>query len=484
MDDIKRNDQEFENEITSDAAAETENYSEAINPQPIEETPAQPEVQPDIQPNIQPMSPYADEQSEVVYNNEASETSQAPKPVFTEKVKKQKKPHKTLYAALGGGLAGGVIAIVLALALISTGALNFGYTKTPKNGTKKIYSSSGAAITNSSSGDAPSSADIIDKVGPAVVGIVCDFESQDWFWGSQTQQGSGSGVIINEDGYIVTNNHVIENATKITVNLISGESYEGKLIGTDSRTDLAVIKIEPKTELSYATFGDSSTLRVGDSVIAIGNPLGEEFAGSASKGIISATNRTLTISDKTLTVLQTDAAINPGNSGGALVNDRGEVIGINTAKISDSSVEGLGFSIPSNEFMPVIKDLMENGHVTGRPLIGISGREITEQISKTYGYPVGVYVVEVSPFSGAEDAGIKNKDVILEVNGEEVKTVQKINDIRDKFKAGDKIKMKVYRKSTDKTFEVEVTLGEDNGSSQTSAESGLDGEGNSEENNK
>ena len=389
-----------------------------------------------------------------------------------------------MYAALGGGLAGGVIAIVLALALISTGALNFGYTKTPKNGTKKIYSSSGAAITNSSSGDAPSSADIIDKVGPAVVGIVCDFESQDWFWGSQTQQGSGSGVIINEDGYIVTNNHVIENATKITVNLISGESYEGKLIGTDSRTDLAVIKIEPKTELSYATFGDSSTLRVGDSVIAIGNPLGEEFAGSASKGIISATNRTLTISDKTLTVLQTDAAINPGNSGGALVNDRGEVIGINTAKISDSSVEGLGFSIPRNDFMPVIKDLMENGHVTGRPLIGISGREITEQISKTYGYPVGVYVVEVSPFSGAEDAGIKNKDVILEVNGEEVKTVQEINDIRDKFKAGDKIKMKVYRKSTDKTFEVEVTLGEDNGSSQTSAESGLDGEGNSEENNK
>lgn len=484
MDDIKRNDQEFENEITADAAAETENYSEAINPQPIEETSAQPEVQPDIQPNIQPMSPYADEQSEIVYNNEASETPQAPKPVFTEKVKKQKKPHKTLYAALGGGLAGGVIAIVLALALISTGALNFGYTKTPKNGTKKIYSSSGAAITNSSSGDAPSSADIIDKVGPAVVGIVCDFESQDWFWGSQTQQGSGSGVIINEDGYIVTNNHVIENATKITVNLISGESYEGKLIGTDSRTDLAVIKIEPKTELSYATFGDSSTLRVGDSVIAIGNPLGEEFAGSASKGIISATNRTLTISDKTLTVLQTDAAINPGNSGGALVNDRGEVIGINTAKISDSSVEGLGFSIPSNEFMPVIKDLMENGHVTGRPLIGISGREITEQISKTYGYPVGVYVVEVSPFSGAEDAGIKNKDVILEVNGEEVKTVQEINDIRDKFKAGDKIKMKVYRKSTDKTFEVEVTLGEDNGSSQTSAESGLDGEGNSKENNK
>lgn len=484
MDDIKRNDQEFENEITADAASETENYSEAINPQPIEETAAQPEVQPDIQPNIQPMSPYADEQPELIYNNEASETPQAPKPVFTEKVKKQKKPHKTLYAALGGGLAGGVIAIVLALALISTGALNFGYTKTPKNGTKKIYSSSGAAITNSSSGDAPSSADIIDKVGPAVVGIVCDFESQDWFWGSQTQQGSGSGVIINEDGYIVTNNHVIENATKITVNLISGESYEGKLIGTDSRTDLAVIKIEPKTELSYATFGDSSTLRVGDSVIAIGNPLGEEFAGSASKGIISATNRTLTISDKTLTVLQTDAAINPGNSGGALVNDRGEVIGINTAKISDSSVEGLGFSIPSNEFMPVIKDLMENGHVTGRPLIGISGREITEQISKTYGYPVGVYVVEVSPFSGAEDAGIKNKDVILEVNGEEVKTVQEINDIRDKFKAGDKIKMKVYRKSTDKTFEVEVTLGEDNGSSQTSAESGLDGEGNSKENNK
>lgn len=474
MDDIKRN-EEFESEIPETGASETEAYSEAINPQPIDEAP----VQPAFQPNIQPMSPYADEQPEVIYNNEASEAPQPPKPVFTEKVKKQKKPHKVLWADLGGGVAGGVIAIVLAIALISTGTVQFGYSKTSKDGKTKIYSSAGVSATKTQSGDTLTDADIIDRVGPAVVGIVCDFESQDWFWGSQTQQGSGSGVIINEDGYIVTNNHVIENATKITVNLISGESYEAKLVGTDSRTDLAVIKIEPKAELAYATFGDSSTLRVGDSVIAIGNPLGEEFAGSASKGIISATNRTLTISGKTLTVLQTDAAINPGNSGGALVNEQGEVIGINTAKISDSSVEGLGFSIPSNEFMPVIKDLMENGHVTGRPLIGISGREITEQISKTYGYPVGVYVVEVSPFSGAEDAGIKNKDVILEVNGEAVTTVQEINDIRNKFKAGDKIKMKVYRKSTDKTFEVEVTLGEDTGSSQTTADAGL---GSSEEN--
>ncbi len=468
MDDMERNNQEFEGIDKPESTVD--DYSEAIDPKPTEIAEAEVELHDDI-----PSSPYADEQP--VYGAEPEPKA---KPVFTEKVKKKNKSHKTMWAALGGGIAGGIIAVVLTVALIGTGVLKFGITKTTKDGSTKIYSSSGVSVTKANSGDALTDADIIDKVGPAVVGIVCDFETEDWFWGTQKQQGSGSGVIINEDGYIVTNNHVIENATNVKVNLISGESYDAKLIGTDSRTDLAVIKIEPKDELPYVTFGDSSTLRVGDSVIAIGNPLGEEFAGSASKGIISATNRTLTISGKTLTVLQTDAAINPGNSGGALVNDRGEVIGINTAKISDSSVEGLGFSIPSNEFKPVISELMDNGYVTGRPLIGISGREITEQLSETYGYPIGVYVVEVSPFSGAEDAGIKNKDVILEVNGEAVKTVQEINDIRDKFKAGDKIKVKIYRKSTDKTFEVELTLGEDNSSSQTSG--GIDfGDGTEED---
>lgn len=460
MDDIKRNDFGSENNSVNE-----QNFDGVINPHPLNEKNDEEKV-------------YT---GEVVTNgikenfgkpSHSYETADSERTVFTEKVKKPKKERKNLWAALGGGVAGGIIAVVLAIAIMSAGSAG----SFSKSGTAKIYTGKKVeTVKTKTSGEALSDADIIDKVGPAVVGLVCEFESQDWFWGSQTQEGSGSGVIINEDGYIVTNNHVVEDASKITVTLISGESYEAKIIGTDSRTDIAVIKIEPKGELTYAAFGDSSTLRVGDSVIAIGNPLGEEFAGSASKGIISATNRTLTVSDKTLTVLQTDAAINPGNSGGALVNDRGEVIGINTAKISDSSVEGLGFSIPSNEFMPVIEDLIENGHVTGRPLIGISGREITEQLSENYGYPIGVYVVEVSPFSGAEDAGIKNKDVITEVNGEKVSTVQQINDIRDKFKAGDKLKMKVYRKSTDKTFEVEVTLGEDTDSSQTSADGyGLD----------
>ena len=195
--------------------------------------------------------------------------------------------------------------------------------------------------------------------------------------------------------------------------------------------------------------------------MAIGAPLG--YSQSVTQGIVSATNRTVDISEQTLTVIQTDAAINPGNSGGALVNMNGEVIGINTAKIADSSIEGLGFSIPSNEFLPVVEDLMENGHVTGRPLIGITGRAITEELSEQYGYPIGVYVVEVAPFSGAEDAGIKSKDVIIEVEGKKVESVEDINEIRDNFKAGETVKMKVYRKTTDKTLDLEITLGEDKG---------------------
>lgn len=388
-------------------------------------------------------------------------------PPFKETVKKEKKKMsvnaKIIIAAVLSAFGGCVITICLILGLLTVQSF-FGADVAIDSGSK-IYVSD-APVGEISDG-AVSVADVIDAAGPAVVGINCETEYTDWFWGtSSVQPSSGSGVIINEDGYIVTNNHVIEKATSVSVTLISGESYEAKLIGRDARTDLAVIKIEAEENLPHATFGDSSKLRVGDSVIAIGNPLGEEFAGSATKGIISATNRTMTISDSVLTVIQTDAAINPGNSGGALINMNGEVIGINTAKIADSSVEGLGFSIPSNEFLPVIEELIENGHVTGRPLIGITGRDITKELSEQYGYPIGVYVVEVAPFSGAEDAGVKTKDVILAVDGTDVSSIEDINTIRDKYKAGDTIVVKVYRKTEDKTLELKLTLGEDKSGAQ------------------
>ena len=386
---------------------------------------------------------------------------------FRENVKKEKKTMsvnaKIIIASVFSGLGGCVLAVCLIGCLLLTNTIGIRSGSKTSSGGGRVYVSD-APVASVNDGTGITIPDIIDAVGPAVVGINCQTEYTDWFWGTSVQPTSGSGVIINEDGYVVTNNHVIQDADEVTITLITGETYEMELVGSDSRTDLAVIKVKDlDKKLPYATVGDSSKLRVGDSVIAIGNPLGEEFAGSATKGIVSATNRTVDISEQTLTVIQTDAAINPGNSGGALVNMNGEVIGINTAKIADSSIEGLGFSIPSNEFLPVVEDLMENGHVTGRPLIGITGRAITEELSEQYGYPIGVYVVEVAPFSGAEDAGIKSKDVIIEVEGEKVESVEDINEIRDNFKAGETVKVKVYRKTTDKTLDLEITLGEDKG---------------------
>ncbi len=409
---------------------------------------------------------YEQPQTNCTYENieQPEEENMYEQPIYTETVekekKKMKKTTKLALLSLGSGICGAVLTVVIALSLLTSGILKVSVPSHSNIVPSKIYTSVGSDEESETAG---SYADMIDSVGPAVVGINCEAQYEDWFWGTSTQKGTGSGVIINEDGFIVTNSHVVEGAEKIQVTLIDGTVYDAKPIGTDSRTDLAVIKIEPEADkkLTFAAFGDSSQMRVGDSVIAIGNPLGEEFAGSATKGIISATNRTVNISNKTLTVLQTDAAINPGNSGGALVNAKGEVIGINTAKIADSTVEGLGFAIPSNELLPVIDELMTSGRVSGRPLIGITGRPITEQLSKQYGYPIGVYVVEVVEFSAAEDAGIRNKDVILEVNGETVKTVEDINNIRDKFKAGDKLDIKLYRKSADKNLNVELILGED-----------------------
>jgi len=295
--------------------------------------------------------------------------------------------------------------------------------------------------------------EIAAKVGPAVVGI----SNNTTFFSQSVEQGSGSGIIINEEGYVVTNNHVVEGATELKVVFSTGEEYPAELIGSDSRTDLALLKIEGDGGYPYAVLGDSSDLATGESVIAIGNPLGTEFAGTVTKGVVSALNRTMEVEQGiTLNLIQTDAAINPGNSGGALVNAYGEVIGINSAKISASEVEGLGFAIPANEAKTVIEDLMEFGYVQGRPLIGFSGREITEEMSKMYGYPVGVYVVDISPFSGAEKGGIKSGDVIRKVNGQEVKTIDEINEIRDQHKVGDELEFEVNRNGETVTLKVEL----------------------------
>ncbi len=308
---------------------------------------------------------------------------------------------------------------------------------------------------------------VYDTVSPAVVTILCNTQSGGYL---QSQMSSGSGIILRQDGYIVTNNHVISGATKITVNTIAGQSFEAKLVGADERTDLAVLKVDAKQALPYATLGDSSKIRVGDMALAIGNPLKEELAGTLTVGYISAINRSMVIDGRQMTMIQTDAAINPGNSGGALLNLQGHVIGINTAKSTGYDVEGLGFAIPVNEARPIIESIIENGYVTGRVVIGITGQDITEAIAKANDLPVGVYVRDVLVGSAAEKAGIMAGDVITECDGKKVASVDEINTIRDTHKVGEAMKMTIYRNGKTKT--VTLTLQEDKPSNdQTPAQS-------------
>ncbi len=316
--------------------------------------------------------------------------------------------------------------------------------------------------------------DIAEKVGPAVVGVVnmttysgYSYNNPFGFYmpgmeeNAQTQeveQGSGSGILISSDGYIITNNHVVEGASTLKVILNTGEEYSAVLKGADSRTDLALLKIEGK-DFPYATLGDSTALRVGDLAVAIGNPLGQELAGTVTVGYISALNRTMTIDDKQLTLIQTDAAINPGNSGGALVNQYGEVIGINTAKVSSSSLEGLGFAIPTAEAKPIIEDLISAGYVKGRPVIGIAGSAISEKAAKSYNMVEGIYVYSMTQNSPAYMSGLKIGDIIVECNGTKVKTVDELNDIKNKFKPNDTLKLKVWRSG--EYFNINLILGEE-----------------------
>ena len=305
---------------------------------------------------------------------------------------------------------------------------------------------------------------IASKVGPSCVGVINKtkitprryydpftgryFYTEDPNNSEMREQGSGSGIIISEDGYIVTNQHVIDGATAISVILNTGDEYEAKLIGQDSKSDLAVLKINADN-LPAAVLGDSGELQVGELAVAIGNPLGQEFAGSVTAGVISALNRTMTVDNKVYNLVQTDAAINPGNSGGALVNKYGEVIGINTIKLSSTEVEGIGFAIAISEAKPIIDDLMNNGYVSGRPLVGISVSESRN----------GLTVEQIVEGSGAEKAGLKIGDLIIKADGEAVNTSAKLNEIRDKKKPNEILALTIIRDS--EVMNVDVVLGED-----------------------
>lgn len=325
---------------------------------------------------------------------------------------------------------------------------------------------------------------VAEKVGPSIVGINVDFQYNDMFFGSQAAGGQASGIIFNSEGYILTNNHVIESAmepnsknkiaegSKISVILPNQEDkpYTATVVGRDEKTDIAVLKINA-SELPTVEFANSDDIKVGQYAIAIGNPAGLEFMGSTSMGVISGLNRTLEFDDgRTMKLIQTDAAINQGNSGGALLNTEGKVIGVNSAKIGGDGFESLGFAIPSNVAKEVADSLISNGYVKGRPQLGITvDTRFTKEIADKNGVPMGILVSDVLPLSGAFRAGIKDGDIITKFNKVSVTSFDELEEQKNKFKAGDSVEIELYRipasgEAKDGSYKtVTVTLSEDTG---------------------
>ena len=324
----------------------------------------------------------------------------------------------------------------------------------------------------------------VEKVLPSVVGVESKFEvtsSNDSYYygfgfggfGNMTPQtteatATGTGVIITDNGYIVTNAHVIYDseyggglAKDISILLSDEKSYDAEVIGYDTDCDIAVLKIDAEG-LTAAEFGDSDSLKLGQSVIAIGNPLGFELTDTVTSGIVSGLNRNITINDKEMNLIQTDAAINSGNSGGPLINKYGQVIGINSSKMSSSysetTIEGIGFAIPSNEVSAIVDDLMKYGYVTGKPQLGISCQDVTETIHDMYNIPVGVYVTAVTDKSAADKAGIESGDVIIKIDDVEVSTTEELNAEKNKHEAGEIVKLTIVRNGEEK--DITVTLDE------------------------
>ena len=352
-----------------------------------------------------------------------------------------------------------------------------------------------AAVSNAASWislaapkDALTIPEIVNKALPSVVGISANFEFEPQtssYWGfnfyggfsdggsgKQTMTGTGTGIVMSENGYIITNAHCIYDDSSeykagkaVSVSVVMGDDneteYDAEIVGYDLQTDLAVLKIDA-TGLTPAEFGDSDQLSVGELVVAIGNPLGFELFGTTTCGIVSALNRDVTINEKDMTLIQTDAAINHGNSGGPLLNAYGQVVGINSAKMGSTygsdSVEGLGFAIPISDAKSIIDDLINNGYVTGRPQLGISGVNVTEADAERFNLPQGVYVYSVVEGGAADLAGLREHDVITAIDGQEITTMNELTEIKDQHNAGDTISLTIYRSG--ETLDVQLTLQE------------------------
>lgn len=375
------------------------------------------------------------------------------------------------------------IAVFSLVGVLSFGSLGYGIGlgigHTQKNNVSSVESNSDASFVNtatltSSSSNDGSYSDVIKSVENSIVSINVSATSVDYFGRTSQYESAGSGIIFSEDDeyiYIATNNHVIEGANSVYISVNDDAQAPANYIGSDSVSDLAVISVaksdltEAGIEYSIATFGSSKDLEIGDTAIAIGNALG--MGKSATQGIISALNKDLEINDSHLTVLQTDAAINPGNSGGALINSKGEVIGINTAKITSTDAEGIGYSIPVDIAKPILTTLLEQGKEeiangnsssdSSRPYMGIEGFTITNDVKSAYNLPsTGVYITNIMSGLGAENAGLMAGDIIVEVNSQRISSMEDLSAILDVLQINDTISVSVIRNNQIGT--VNVTL--------------------------
>ena len=387
---------------------------------------------------------------------------------FGEVPPMSQKPHTPKNKKHSRGLALGLCGVAAACLLFAGGAvvgnMAFGGNANSNSGTSASTSDSAPTLqinskpesdsSNSSdnydTADGMAGEDIYKKVNPSVVSVI-----------STTAEGtgSGSGVIMSKDGYIITNNHVVDGAQSVSVQLSDGTSLDAEIIGTDEQTDLAVIKVTPTSDLTAAEFGDSDELEPGEYAYAIGSPGGVQFANTITGGRISAINRDLTVNDRVMTLIQTDASINNGNSGGALINKYGQVVGITSAKLSgnafgSATVEGMGFAIPINTAKDIVDELIQNGYVSGRPSIGITGQNVESADGKVS----GVQVYSIDSRAKAASEGLQVGDVITAVDGTPTPDMDKVNELKQDKKAGDKLTLSVYRISTGKTLNITITL--------------------------
>ena len=387
---------------------------------------------------------------------------------FGEVPPMSQKPHTPKNKKHSRGLALGLCGVAAACLLFAGGAvvgnMAFGGNANSDSGTSASTSDSAPTLqinskpesdsSNSSdnydTADGMAGEDIYKKVNPSVVSVI-----------STTSEGtgSGSGVIMSKDGYIITNNHVVDGAQSVSVQLSDDTSLDAEIIGTDEQTDLAVIKVTPTSDLTAAEFGDSDELEPGEYAYAIGSPGGVQFANTITGGRISAINRDLTVNDRVMTLIQTDASINNGNSGGALINKYGQVVGITSAKLSgnafgSATVEGMGFAIPINTAKDIVDELIQNGYVSGRPSIGITGQNVESADGKVS----GVQVYSIDSRAKAASEGLQVGDVITAVDGTPTPDMDKVNELKQDKKAGDKQTLSVYRISTGKTLNITITL--------------------------